>query len=677
MLKKIRKHNRWFMAGFGVLLMVTWLVQPAFNQFNSVVKNRAVAKLDGKTVTYGHYNDAASEVELVTKLVPALASAVSLDDTNKAVHWLLLTREAEDAGLVGGPQDGEDWNEPVIALAQGMANQRLTQQFGQFARQLATMPQYYQPYLEQAKTLLPTYLASISNGKLRRDELNIALARGHGIERLISAYRTAARMGDRQAVSFARNYLDGAKVDFVFVPAERLIDSIPDPDATTLQAHFDKYKATKPGEGDYGVGYLLPPRIKLEWMKLDRKAIEDSVSVDPVEVRKRYNQGHTGDGATYPKDFATERPNIEAAIVAEVADRALQEAQIAIQTEVLKATNRLEADGKYKKLPADWDKTRPRFEQIAQAVVDAVKRQTGVTIPLPAVTIKAKDWMTKDEIRTLPEIGFTQMRLGGRQDSLDDVLFWTRELPGSNPEQALIPIQVNLPVAESYFTDGRNRFYVCVLDVKGESAPDSIDERREQIVKDYKKIQAFEQLKSRADELRAKAVEGGLDAVVAAFPAAEAPKPEVKPGEPPLPPPTDAKYKPLTPTRDVTVTREGAVDSNLTVEDVNKPVLAAAAKIDPLTPRDKVPADVATLSIPITKHLGLAVIRVIAPDPVTKEKFRQYDRAVVQTSQGKELSEIKVEDPFSLPSLLARHKYTSKEREIRTVEDLKKDDKGG
>jgi hypothetical protein len=669
-LKKIRKHNKWFMAGFGVLLMVTWLVQPAFNQFNAVVANRPVAKLDGKTITVAQMNNAGLEVGAVARLIPGFANTVGLDDPNKAVHWLLLSHEAEEAGLVGGPQDGEDWNEPQMAIAMSLAYR----QYGQLAPQIVRIPQYFQPLVDQAKTLLPNYLTAIANDQhLRRDQLNQALAKGRGIARLIDAYRTAARMGDRQAVAAARDYLDAAKVDYVFIPSERLIDSIPDPDAATLQAHFDKYKGTKPGEGDYGIGYLLPARLKLEWMKLDRKAIEDAISLDPIEVRKRYNAGHSGEAAKYPKDFATERPNVEREMTGELVDKAMNEAQIAIQTEVLKATNKLEPEGKYKKLPADWDKSRPHFEQIAQAVVDAVKKQTGLAIPLPAVTIKAKDWLTRDELRALPEIGYTNMRLGGRQESLDTVLFWTKELPGAKPDEALIPVQTNLPLAENFFTDGRNRFYVCVLDTKGESAPDSIDERRDQIVKDYKKIQAFDQLKGRAEELRSTAISGGLDAIVVAFPAAEAPKPE-KPDEPP---PTDAKYKPLQMSKDVSITRDGISngDTNLTGADVNKLVLEAAAKIDPLTPRDKVPADTATLSIPVAKHLGLAVIRILAPDPVTKEKFREYDRSIVQVSQNKELTDLKAEDPFSLTSLLTRHKYTSKDRDIRTIEDLKKDEK--
>lgn len=673
MLKHIRKHNKWLMAAFGVLLMVTWLVQPALNQINAAQRGRVVAKLDGKRITIGQYQDASGEVTAVVKLLPDLAQGLGLDDQDKTVHWLMLAREAEAAGLVGGPQDGEDWAAPQNSLVYGLAYR----QFGSSAQQALNIPQFAQQLADQAKQMLPRVIQSVeSDQRMAPNQLFTALAKARGIERLVASYRTAARMSDRFMVAKAHEYLDAAKTDYVFVPSERLIGTIPDPDAAALQTHFDTYKTVKPGEGDYGVGYLLPARVKLEWMKLDRAAIEAVVTLDAVEVRKRYTQGHGGgEGKKYAGEFAAERSNVERDMKNEIVDKAVQEAQIAIQTEVIKATRSLEADGKFKKLPAGWEQSRPKFETMAQAVVEAVKKQMGLTIPLPAVTVKAADWLTRADLQALPDIGRSLVRQGGTQIPFDQVVFWTRELPGA--EEGLVPVQVNLPLAETYLTDvAQNRYYICILATKGESAPDSIDEKREQIVKDFKSIVAFEQLKGRAEELRTKAVAGGLDAIVAAFPAAEAPKPE----KPDAPPSTEANYKPLTITKDVTIYRDAISngDPKLGSDEVNKQVLAAANKIDPTTPREQVVADTATVAIPIAKRLGLAVIRVLAPDPLTKEKLRQYGATVEQMTQSKELADLKSEDPFSLTNLLKRHAYTSGERDIKTVEDLKaKDDKKG
>ena len=673
MLKVIRKHNKWLMVGFGVLLMITWLVQPVLNRVNQAYQSRVVGKLDGAKVTSKQLGDAYNEVTTVVSFLPNVAQLLNLNDRD-SVHWLMLTREASDAGFIGGPKDGQDWNQLTMSIAFQLAYK----DYGESTAQLYRMaPQFFQKYIDEARPLVPKYIDDAAvRQHMTREQVLTAIAKARGVVRMVEAYQGAARMSDRAVIAKAREFVDAAKTDYIFIPADRLIGPIADPDAAALQAHFDLFKSTKPGEGDYGVGYLLPSRIKMEWLELNRAAIEGAVALDPVEVRKRYNL-NKGAGGKYPGEFTVERPRIEAEMKAEIVEKIFQEAQVAIQTEVLKAAKILEPDGRYKKLPADWDTRRPRFEAVAQAVVEAVRKATSVTIPLPTVTTKAADWQTRDDLRALPGIGQSQMRAGGLQKRFDDVAFWTRELQGS--QEGLIPVQINVPITEAYLSDRmENRYYICILATKGESAPDSIDEKREQIVKDYKSIKAFDQLKAQAEELRAKAVTGGLDAIVAAFPAAEAPplpKPDAKPSD-------DAKYKPLAITKDVTVHSDagGANDPILSAEDAYKKVLEAAAKIDPLLPRDKVPADAATLSIPIAKRLGLVIVRILAPDPTTIEKFRQFDSGIAREAQRREMTAAAPkpeDDPYSFQNLLNRHKYTSGDRDIVKVEDLKKDDSKG
>ena len=77
------------------------------------------------------------------------------------------------------------------------------------------------------------------------------------------------------------------------------------------------------------------------------------------------------------------------------------------------------------------------------------------------------------------------------------------------------------------------------------------------------------------------------------------------------------------------------------------------------------------------KPESLAVFRIVAYSPLTQEDFRRYDRSIVQQVQRDAIS-IKPgtpEDPFSLPSMLRRHDYVSKDVPIRTVEQLKRNEK--
>lgn len=667
MLKTIRKHNKWLMVGFGVLLMVTWLIQPTLNQLSRAYDSRVVAKLDGRGITARDMGTASRELSVLKTLAPGFINVVGIED-HGVDYWLMLSREAEEAGFVGGDRDGETWDEPVATIAYQLAFREYAQRFGpEFARQLVNQ-QAAQQFAAQARDEVPRFIESASaNNHLSIRQTHQALAKARGVYRMLEAYRAAGRLSDRAAIAKALEFLDSAKVNYVFVPAERLMDTVAAPTDEQVREHFDKFKTIKPGEGEFGIGYLLPARIKLEWMKIDRGAIESAVSLDPVEVRLRFDRGKAS--GKFKGEFAAEQPAIESEMKTQVVERAIQEAQVAVQTEILKATKILELDGRYKKLPEDWESRRPKFEHIAQVVVDAVKRATGAVIPLPAVTIKAADWLTQQEVRALPDLGRASLRAGGFDVPAEQVLFWAKGLPGG--ETGFVPIQPGVPPTESFLTDPMgNRFYFTVLAVRGESAPDSVDEKKDTLIKDWKTIRAFESLKGRVGELRTSAVSGGLDAILNAFPAVPTPADAKEM-------PTEPKYKALEITKDATVNTEvrGNFDPNLAEPEVYKAVLEAARKIDPLLPPEKVPADPATLCIAVPKRLGVIVVRIISPDPVTVEKFRQFELAVVRESMRRELADATPDpsaDPFSLPSMLKRHRYVSGEKEIKSVEDLKK-----
>ncbi len=664
MLKSIRKHNKWLMVGFGVLLMVTWLVQPTLNQLNKAYDSRVVGKLDGQRISARDMATASQELAALKDLARGFTDALGLED-HGVVHWMILAREAEEGGFVGGERDGEEWEQVLATLTIQLAYEK----YKDLAPQVIRIPQFVQPLMEEARPKVKSFIGSAAGRqRLTFQQTNKALAKARGVTRMIERYRNAGRLSDRAAILKAREFLDAAKVDYVFIPAERLIDSIANPDDATIREHFDKYKTVKPGEGEYGVGYLLPTRVKLEWMKMDRAAIEAAVSLDPVEVRRRFNQGKAA--GKFTGDFAAAKAGIEAEMKGEVVERVFQEAQVAVQTEILKATKVLDPDGKYKKLPADWEAHRPKFENIAPAVAEAVRRTVGVAIPLPAVTVKAADWLTREDLLALPDIGRSMMRAGGLPVSFDQLVFATREIPGVEP--GFLTIQTGVPLTETFLQDGQgNRYYMTVLAVRGESAPDSVDEKRELLVKDWKKIRAFEGLKARESELRTSAVNGGLDAIIAAFPAASAP------ATPDPATAADPKYKALEIVKNVAVQPFNTQDQIMGTEGVNTKVLEAAVKLNPLLPPEQIPVDGATLSIPISKRLGLAVTRILSPDPVTIEKYRQNEQAVVTSTLRKELSDATPkpeDDPFSFNQLLKRHRYLSGEKDIKTPDDLKKDE---
>jgi hypothetical protein len=660
MIRKLRKYNKWFMAIFGVLLMLTWLAGPATNRMSSL-GDRVVAKLDGRSVRGSEQQLAARELMSLSELAPTLTRGVFQVEDRDHLHWLMLSDEARQAGLVGEEGDGRQFLEMIsreLAKVELRQNMRLLMQLFQDPNPPKTQEEALQRVARSIVLTAPRIF--LSQNRMTEEEMNHALAKAAGVYRLVGSYQESPRVSDRQAVAEARKSDDAAVVDFAFLPAEALAPLIPDPDAATLQAHFERLRGTRPGEGDYGVGYLLPKRVKLEWLTLDRKAIEDAVVLDPVEVHKRYRQNPD----KYKGDLAQVRPQVEADMKAEQAARIMQEAQLVIQAEAAKATRKLEPEGRYRKLPADWEASRPKLSAVAQAVQEQVGRTVGMPIPLPAVTTKDQ-WLTERDLTTLPGIGRSTLRQGGLEIPLSQVVFWTREL--GNPEGP-IPVQVGIPLSENYLSDGvgaagGNRYYITVLTTRDESAPDNAEEIREQAVRDYKNVQAFERLKARADELRQAAVAGGVEAAATAFAGTALPAGK-KPEKPAVQ--QAAKVK--------RVYAEGA-DLNRD-EAIRTTIMDAAEKLDPKAPPDQHPADQATLAIPSSKALGMAIVRLRAFVPVTREDYLRMDRNAAQRAKDSELRAASAaEPPFGLDALLRRHNYTVGSERVHDSKELRRQEK--
>ncbi len=649
MTKTIRKYRSWFMSAFMILLMLAWLGAPASRGMGEIRRSRTVGRLDGVKISADDQLTASKEISAIHSILPGVFGIEDRD----ATHWMLLSREAQNGGYVGETADGEDF---LPALAREMIQ-------GDFRLQMQLQQQGVKTF-QEAEAMVGVMIKNKFGGnQMTTEERDLALAKLRGVDRMLRAYRTATRLSDRETVALAKKEQDAAVTDMVVLPSSLIADQIPDPDDATLAAHFDKFKGTKPGEGEFGIGYLLPRRVKMEWMTLNREVFEKAVVLDPIEVRKRHAQNV---GIKYSGDFAAERANVEKDMRSDAADKAMQDAQLVVQAEVLKATRLLENDGatKYKKLPPDWDQRKPKFEAIAQAVVDELKKN-GLNIPLPEVTVKGAKWLTESDLIQLSGIGAGYLRQGGAFKSFKDVVGWTRELPGSEP--GLLPIQVGVPVGENFLSDGqKNRYYIEITATRGEGAPDTVEDVKELAIKDYKGLRAFEQLQGRLAEFRAAAVSGGLDAVVAL----------ATPPTPMISDPAKKDEKKPTVRKGVRVTRTAIPDGQVNEEAIRAAVVDAAAAFDPMAPYGTLDAEKATLALAAPKHLCVGAFRVQAYAPLTREAYRQADATVVSQEQRAEQSAKPgtPEDPFSLGALLKRHDYMNGDEHIRTVDQLKKRD---
>ena len=120
MLKVLRKYNKVILAVFGTMLMVAFLMPQAIQQLGKARMSRAVAIMDGHKVTAKQMDVAVRELTALREFFDKLGRKIplALDKDNRTDHWLLLSREAQQEGLVGGAGEGATLL-PIVAQALG------------------------------------------------------------------------------------------------------------------------------------------------------------------------------------------------------------------------------------------------------------------------------------------------------------------------------------------------------------------------------------------------------------------------------------------------------------------------------------------------------------------------------------------------------------------------------
>ena len=118
MFKFLRKYDKWILAVGGTLLMITFLVPQAIQGLSQY---SAQTGATWATVGAPPTKISVGDAELLrrqTRLVDSLGAGNMLNQLgvgSDPAHWFLLRREAEAAGLIGGPSSGYAFAEQMAA----------------------------------------------------------------------------------------------------------------------------------------------------------------------------------------------------------------------------------------------------------------------------------------------------------------------------------------------------------------------------------------------------------------------------------------------------------------------------------------------------------------------------------------------------------------------------------
>jgi hypothetical protein len=626
MLKFIRRFQLIILAIGGSLLMVVFLLEPVLTSFQRSQQNRTVARWDdGVKITLLDLDRAKSELELARRAAPVVfqskqqgglglqPGAVS-DDDRFAFHWLMLARMAEEAGLVGGAEDGRRLVDLELQAEIGAAVNQI-----RFAiMQGVITPEEAQSQLEQFEQTRRAQInrevaqsAGFTRGATE-DDMWRSLARFTGAYRLLNLYLNAPAFSPAGAVQGARALNDAVAVDAVVIDGSVLAGSIPDPGDEALAAFFQPRAGLNPAEDPNGVGYLQPARIRLGWLVLDREQIYDAVPVDRVELQKMWSlDNRKPEGQRqYPGDLSSERPRIEADYRAAQTDLLMVEADKLIRSEVITATRGLDRQSGRLILPANWADLRPRLDTIAERVVTGLATQ-GVNLPTPTVEIMDNRLLSAENIAALPGFGRSFYRIGSRtvlMQQLPEIITAMGVAPDLN-------LQVGVPQVDPAAVDQNgNRYYAMVFEHLPAGPARSIDDvGRERILADYRALEGYRQLESMLDTLLATAegadgLRGSVDLAMESADPTRVVRPRIA---------NALRVSSL----QVQPGRTGQADPRLNMPAFRDAVLAASADLDPLVDPETLVTDPRAVAVALPQSRSVAIARIIAPRPLTAEQF--------------------------------------------------------
>lgn len=599
MFKFLRKYNKWILAVGGTLLMIVFLIPQAIEGFARSAgagrATRATVLVDGrqKRISAAEWDRVQAEFDIISRrsqlgsLIPAVGR---LEGAN---HWFLLTHEADRAGLVGPPGASQ------IPL-------------------------------------------EFIGGP--RDIAESTLAKLEGVYRLVGLYQSSAMVSDHRLRSYAKRMLHQVNAEVIVIPASpEKVDH--QPTEAELAEQLQRYGHLRPGEGEMGFGYRLPDRLKIEWIAIPaesvRQAILESDQMDNVALRTHWmRELRRPDTRLPPMTDDPEIPDVvRQHLLDQLTNQQLEEITRFANDQFRASRRGLQHVDGYVVLPEDWDQRQLPMVQVAQDI------QKRFNIETPEYHAIGDRWITLDELDDLPGIGrATTDRFGTQPRDLYDLAYGAREF--GRTHVGLIQQGVTGPPLRD--ADGGVYFF-RISDIDPARQPSTVDEVRDQLVRDVKRRAHYQQLAQQISDIQERArIEGMLavamdhnEAVQIAnitLTDAQAIQQQSQFGQ--------AIHAVPTPIPGIGINRK-----------VSEEVIDRALQLPVATPVQDLPIDQRVFALEAEDSLAVIVISIRRNMPLTEEVFVDGLPMIRALMLNEELGTDRLREAFSLESLTRRHGF--------------------
>ena len=614
MLKFLRLYQGWILAIFGTFLVITFLLPQAIQGLfqNAATTGGDWATVgDGEVVTTGQLLELQKELRILEMVGNPIINSLGAD--KDAAYWYLLTREAEQAGMVGGAGVGRTF-------------------VGAMSRQLGTVSE---------TELVARFMGTA--GVNERTALE-TIAKVQGVSLLSVQFQTAARYSDERLKQSASKIGLAVDADLVILDASTTLNDLESdlPTDQDLEQQFESHRSELAGTGASGFGYRLPDRARIEWITIDRAAveaaIEENADFDNIEMRKAFMKSPEKFGALVvgggdPPRFEDYEESVRSILARELVDRRMNEISKFLNDQVQIPRRGVGQVGLHYDLPADWSQRRADFNELAGALGE----EFGIVTP----TVEINDsLLTAQEIDTLDGIGIAQStKFGQRPTSVSNYVMSSKEFGGNE----LIPSQAG--VAGPVFTDAaRNLYLMRTIDTDPERDPSSLAEVRDLVMTDSESRARFKTLEARIPELEADAVQNGMQSVADQFGATVTFQANIAEANPQF-----LRFGIKSPTRVASLR-----DSTTLVERV----LEKAATLDFMTLTTDIPAEQRTFFVADEESLAVIGVQITSIKPLTEETWEELaaSDSMIRVLATDETA-VDFSKTFSFEELKSRHDF--------------------
>ncbi len=544
MMKFFRKHMKKLLAIFMCLLLISWLGGSALEALMrpdlraGVVATCVTGDITGKELNLVRRQTRCLErLGLDWRRPLGQLQQSDLDE----LSWLLLQREAHRMGIRSG--------KPYV-------DNLLRQRREDLARQGLRVPTVERVALQTDVKPAVVYDAAKAFADVRR----------YG-ERMAQAATVNVADVRRRAA----DVLNQVEVKALVLRAEMFENPAAVFPETEMREQFDKYKNQKRSGTGLNFGYVLPPRVKVQYAKIDPQRIEDTLSIDQQKLEREANrywrgnkqdpafrrppeEGADGDASTQPVDedgAPATQPNSAPATqpssapatqsssapaegaeeessfftkwveAKEVAIREVRRNHALQRTEAIANWLREQTAEPWYHAEVNTNGYKVPVEMVTQ-MDHYAQILAGAPASLPGVegvTISTTDWISPENVREVPGIGSALLaNPSGPPITFTQVVFNVEGLATipTGDDAVGVDLQTYLALYQTCpfaMSDVDGNVYVFrPVELDGERPARELDEVRDQIVADLRFARGYEEAQVVARGFRDQALESGLQA---------------------------------------------------------------------------------------------------------------------------------------------------------------------